>query len=370
MTDVSDPRAEMAGAKAERRHLTILFGDMIGSTALATRLDPEDLGVIIHSVHVAFRDAIHRYDGHIAQYLGDGVLAYFGFPTPHEDAAERAVNAGLRMIESVAALSFPNIPPLQLHVGIATGLVLIAGHGTGKAIELVGEAPNLAAMLQEEAQAGQILVSAQTRRLLGGLFELADLGERPFKGSQTPVPVWNVVRRGAAQSRFDARRTAQLTDFVGREPELAALQGEYDKAKAGAGRLVTISGEPGIGKSRLVAAFRERLAGDGFRALTFQCSSYHTSSPWYPIIRHLEDAAGIGHGNPPHVKLQLLAALVGRLMSEQQQQEIVPLLAALLSIPTDERYPTPELMPQQQKRRTLAALVARDFAPRPRGSRS
>jgi class 3 adenylate cyclase/predicted ATPase len=357
MTDVSNPRAEMPGAKAERRHLTILFGDMIGSTSLASRLDPEDLGVIIHSVQVAFRDAIHRYDGHIAQYLGDGVLAYFGFPTAHEDAAERAVNAGFRMIESVSALSFPNIPPLQLHVGIATGLVLIAGHGTGNAIELVGEAPNLAAMLQEEAQAGQILVSAQTRRLLGGLFELADLGERPFKGSQTPVPVWNVIGRGAAQSRFDARRAAQLTNFVGRELELGALQGQYDKAKAGAGRLVTISGEPGIGKSRLVAAFRERLANDRFRALTFQCSSYHTSSPWYPVIRHLEDAAGISQGSPPAVNLQLLEGLVGRILSDVHA-EIVPLLAALLSIPTDERYPALELTPQQRKRRTLAALLA------------
>ena len=301
--------------------------------------------------------SIHRYDGHVAQYLGDGVLAYFGFPTAHEDAAERAVNAALRMIESVAALTLPHAPPLQLHVGIATGLVLVGGHGTGREVELVGEAPNLAAMLQEEAEAGEILVSAQTRRLLGGLFELVDHGERPFKGSQTPVRVWRVAGRGAAQSRFDARRAAQLTDFVGRQAELAVLHAEFGKAKAGDGRLVTISGEPGIGKSRLVAAFRQRLAGETFRALTFQCSSYHRSSPWYPIIRHLEDAAGIGQGSPPFDKLQLLEALIGRRLSDARQ-EIVPLLAALLSIPTGDRYPAPELTPQQQKRRTLAALLA------------
>jgi class 3 adenylate cyclase/predicted ATPase len=357
MTDASDKRPEAAGARAERRHLTILFGDIVGSTTLAARLDPEDLHAIIHAVHSAMIDAIHRYDGQIAQFLGDGVLAYFGYPTAHEDAAERAVNAALQMIQAVPALSLPNAPRIQLHAGIASGLVLVSGPGGGRGTELIGEAPNLAAMLQEEAQAGQILVSAQTRSLLGGLFELADYGERPFKGSRQAVPVWRVLGRSAAQSRFDARRSAQLTEFVGREAELAVLRAEYDKAKAGRGRLVTIAGEPGIGKSRLVAALRKRLAGETFRPLLFQCSSYHTSSPWYPIIRHLEDAAGIGQGSPPSLKLQLLEALVGRLLSDERAA-IVPLLAALLSIPTGGRYAPLELTPQQHKRRTIAALLA------------
>ncbi|MGH6923303.1 MAG: AAA family ATPase [Propylenella sp.] len=358
MTDVGRTPAKSVGVKAERRNLTVLFGDVVGSSALATQLDPEDLREVLRSVQAAFRDAIGRYDGHIARYLGDGVLAYFGFPVAHEDDAERAVNAGLQMIASVSALSFPRIPPPKLHIGIATGLVVVGdliGEGPSREFELIGEAPNLAAWLQQQAGPNQILVSPTTRRLLGETFEVEDVGERTAKGHKEPLRVWSVLRRSAVQSRFDARRSARLARFVGREVELAALCEQYEKAKSGQGRLVSISGEPGIGKSRLIAALRERLAGEAHRTSLFQCSSYHTSSPWYPVIRHLEDAAGIAHDSPPPAKLQVLEELVDQRLPGRRE-EVVPLLAALLSIPTGERYPPLELTPPQLKRRTLAAL--------------
>ncbi len=359
MPDVQRPPVDAAGIRAERRNLTVLLADIVGSSALSVRLDPEDLRVILRAFQAACGNAIDRYEGHIAQYLGDGVLAYFGFPTAHEDDAERAVNAALQMIETVSALSFPHASPLELRVGIATGVVVVGdliGEGPSREFALVGEAPNLAAWLQHCAKPNQIVVAPQTRRLLGRAFEFADLGEHTAKGHQQPIRIWSVLRPSSVQSRFDARQRSQLTQFIGREAALANLQMHFDSAKRAQAQLVAVSGEPGIGKSRLIATFRERLAEENVSTLLLQCSSYHTSSPWYPIIRHLEDAAGIGQETDPALKLQKLESWLDKIGADRCS--VVPVLAALLSISTGQAYPPLALTPMQQKRRTFEVLAS------------
>src|SRR5262245_18825453 len=358
MPNLQRPPAEALGIKAERRNLTVLFCDIVGSSALSAKLDPEDLREILLAFQASCGDAISRYDGHIARYMGDGVLAYFGFPTAHEDDTERAVNAALQMVASIPGLRFPSTPPLALRIGIATGLVVVGdliGEDASREFALIGEAPNLAAFLQQSAKPNQILVSPQTRRLLGRSFEFADQGEHPVKGHEQPVRIWSGLGSSAVRSRFDARRSSQLTPLVGREGELEKLLKHFDNAKRGEGQLVAISGEPGIGKSRLITAFRSRLDRESYGFLLLQCSSYHTSSPWYPVVRYLEDATGIGHGTASSLKLEKLEAWIGQFNVDCES--IAPALAALLSIPTGNRYAQLALTPQQQKKRTFAALL-------------
>jgi class 3 adenylate cyclase/predicted ATPase len=364
---MASPKGKTRGAerqpvppvKADRRHLTVLFCDVVGSTQLSTQLDPEDLREVLHQFQRCCGEAIARYDGHIARYMGDGILAYFGFPQAHEDDAERAVNAALAMLEAVSALRFQRAPAIKIRVGIATGLVVVGdliGEGPSREFALVGEAPNLAAWLQQHADPNQILVAPSTRRLIGELFQLADLGEHEVKGHERQVRVWKVLRASAVPSRFEARRSATVTALMGRESELGKLRHLYQLAKRGKGQLVLLSGEPGIGKSRLIMTLRNEFAQE-CRTLSFQCSSYHTSSAWYPVIRYLEDAAEIGSDATPESKLEKLSDLVDRHLKEQRDS-VVPLLAALLSIPTGDRYSPLELVPQQQKDRTFAALLA------------
>ena len=351
--------ADAGGIKAERRHLTVLFCDVVGSSALSTRLDPEDLRHILRAFQNCCGDAIRNFDGHIARYMGDGILAYFGFPAAHEDDAERAVRAALQAIKSVSALSFPGTTPIEIRIGIATGLVVVGdliGEGPSREFALIGEAPNLAAQLQQLAKPNQILVASNTQRLLGQLFELEDLGEQQVKGHSNPVRIWSVLRSSGVASRFEARRSAHLTPFIGRDAELVLLHECFGKAKAGKGQFVAISGEPGIGKSRLITTFRRQLPRDSCRPLLFQCSSYHTSSPWYPVIRHLEDALDVSYDAPSSLKLQKLEALMDD-VPHKKRALIVPLLASLLGIPTDPHYPPLDLTPQIQKQRTFAAML-------------
>ncbi len=346
------------GSKAERRNLTVLFCDIVGSSALSTQFDPEDLRDILHAFQAACGEAIRRYDGHIARYMGDGVLAYFGFPAAHEDDAERAVNAALQMAEAVPALTFHGAAQLKVRIGIATGLVVVGdliGEGPSREFALIGEAPNLAASLQQNAQPNQILVSPSTRRLLAQQFEFADLGEHHVKGHDQPIQMWQVLRAAAVPSRFEARQSSRLTPFFGRDQELSALHGLFEKARLGHGQTIAICGEAGIGKSRLVTAFRNSLGDEKFRTLLFQCSSYHTNSPWYPVIRHLEDATGITYDASPSLKLEKLEAMVDHYLSSQRDT-VVPLLAALMSIPVGKKYPALELTPQQQKKKTFEAM--------------
>jgi class 3 adenylate cyclase/predicted ATPase len=351
--------ADAIGVKPERRHLTMLFCDIVGSTALSARLDPEDLRQILHEFQSCCSDAIRRYEGHIARFMGDGVLAYFGFPTAHEDDAERAVNTALRIVECVSASVPLAAHRIEVRIGIATGLVVVGdliGEGPTREFAIVGEAPNLAASLQQFAKPNQILISPRTMRLIGSLFELQDIGNHSIKGLNQQVRVYRVLKTRAVGSRFEAHRSSHLTPLVGRDPELAVLEERYRKAERGAGQLMLITGEPGIGKSRLVTALRHRLDEESCCQLVLQCASYHTSSAWYPVIRYLEDAAGISGDTPPGLRLQKLEALTAQHVN-QHSEWMMPLLAALLSIPTQDRYAPLKLTPPEQKNQTFVALL-------------
>jgi class 3 adenylate cyclase/predicted ATPase len=353
------PVTGVGNAKAGRRQLTVAFCDVVGSTALSSQLDPEDLRKILHAFQSCCGSAIRRYGGHVARFMGDGVLAYFGFPTAHEDDAERAVNAALQIVASVSALAIPMAGRLQIRIGIATGLVVVGdliGEGPSQEFAAVGEAPNLAARLQQLAEPNQILVAPLTRRLLGKLFEFADLGDHRIRGLERRVRVWSVLRASSVATRFEARQSSQLTPLVGREKELVLLETRYRKVKRGKGQVITISGEPGIGKSRLVTAVRSRLSGKMHCPSSIQCSSYHTNTAWHPIIRYLEEIAEIARDTPHMLRLDKLVGLVERYLANKAGA-IVPYLAALLSIPTGDRYAPLELTPQQQKNRTFAALL-------------
>jgi class 3 adenylate cyclase/predicted ATPase len=342
---------------ADRRHLTVLICDLVDSTALSARLDPEDLRQILHDFQSCCGAAIRRYDGHIARFMGDGMLAYFGFPAAHEDDAERAVTAGLEIVQSVSRLSGPNAP-LAVRIGIASGLVIVGdliGEGPAREFALVGEAPNLAARLQALAEPNQILIAPQTRSLVGRMFELGDLGEHRVKGFGHEVRVWRVLRPSFIESRFEARQPLQPTPLIGREAELAVLLERYGKVEGGQGQVVLICGEPGIGKSRLAVALRRELAHDAHCPPAFQCSSYHSSTAWHPIIRHLDRAAAINQEMSAAAKLRKLEGFIEEL--EQDPKSMVPLLAALLSVPTDGRYAPLTLMPQQQKQETASAIL-------------
>src|SRR6516164_8272793 len=273
-------------ADAERRQLTVMFCDLVGSTELSSRLDPEDLREVIAAYHRAVAKAVSGFDGFVAKYMGDGVLVYFGYPLAHEDDAERAVRAGLALIDAVGRLEAKAVM-LQARVGIATGLVVVGdliGEGSAQEQSVVGETPNLAARLQSVAEADAVVIAASTRRLVGDFFEYHDLGAIEVKGIAEPVPAWQVLRSSAVASRFEALRGAGLTSLVGRDEELDILLRRWARAKAGDGQVVLISGEPGIGKSRITAVLAERLHAESYLRLRYFCSPYHQDSALYPFI--------------------------------------------------------------------------------------
>ena len=350
--------ATIRPGQAERRQLTVLFCDLVGSTELAARLDPEDMGQVIRTYHGACTETIERWGGHVAKYMGDGVLAYFGWPQAHEDDAERAVRAGLALMQALAGVTTPAGAPLAARVGIATGLVMVGeliGEGAAKEQTVVGETPNLAARLQALAAPGSVVISQSTRRLVGGLFELADLGPQNLKGFAAPLAVWRVDGEGHAEGRFEALHGERLTPLVGRDQELSILLERWGSAREGDGQVVLLVGEPGIGKSRMIRTLRERLAGEPHIALSHYCSPHHTNSALYPVIDLLERAARLDREAPPEVQLAKLEAVLGQ--TSDRLDEAVPLLAALLGVPIGQRYPTLALTPEIQKRRTLQALV-------------
>jgi hypothetical protein len=305
--------------------------------------------------------AITRFGGTVAKYMGDGVLAYFGYPHAQEDAAERAVRAGLGLVEAVGRLTPRAGRAPQVRVGVATGLVVVGdlvGEGAAREEAVVGETPNLAARLQALAEPDTVVIAPTTRRLIGGAFECADLGPHELKGFPEPVNVWRVLGTGGAESRFEARGAAAgLTPLVGREEELALLLRRWELAKGGEGQVVLLSGEPGIGKSRLVRALRERLEAEvePHTPLLHQCLPYHTHSALHPIIDQLERAAGFGRDDAPAARLAKLEALLAR--SGTDAASAAPLLAALLALPTEGGHPPLELAPQRRKELTLEALV-------------
>jgi class 3 adenylate cyclase/predicted ATPase len=349
---------QKADGAAERRHLTVMICDLVGSTALSARLDPEDMRTVIDAYHAACARIMPTYDGFLAEFRGDGILAYFGYPRAHEDDAERAVRAGLDIIAAVAALKTRAGEPLAVRVGIATGLVIVgnlSGKGALREHAVVGDTPNLAARLLALAEPGTIVVAASTRRLLGDLFRLRDLGQHEVKGIAEPVAAWAVEGVSTSESRFEAVRVSGLTDVIGRENELDFLLQRQRLAWRGEGQIVLISGEPGIGKSRLAAALVERIVGVPHRLLRYQCSPYHTNSALRPIIAQLERAAGFKTDDTAEQRLDKLEALLAS--SGSRVQAVASLFAALLSIPFGQRYPPLALSPTQLRRRTLAALL-------------
>jgi class 3 adenylate cyclase/predicted ATPase len=342
--------------QAERRQLTVMFCDLVGSTALASRLDPEDLREVIGTYHRCVAETVARLDGFVANYMGDGVLVYFGYPRAHEDDAERAVRTGLALIEAVGRLQAPE--RLRVRVGIGTGLVVVGDLvGSGEAQErgVVGETPNLAARLQASADPDTVVIETRTRRLIGDLFEYRDLGTLEVKGFVERVQAFRVLRPSAIESRFEALRAATLTPVVGREEELGLLLRRWEQAKGGEGRVVLLSGEPGIGKSRLVAALGERLRDEPHARPRYFCSPHHQDSPWQPVIAQLERAAEFARDDPPEARLAKLEALLAP--TGEPPTEDVALLAELLSLPLGDRYPLPPLPPQRKRERTLAALL-------------
>jgi class 3 adenylate cyclase/predicted ATPase len=361
------PASATASHEAERRQLTVLFVDLVGSTALAARLDPEDMGRMIRAYHETCTEVVKRWGGHVAKYMGDGVLAYFGWPQAHEDEAERSVRAGLELVEAVGALDSPAVTSggglerkqrLAARVGVATGLVMVGeliGEGAAKEQMVVGETPNLAARLQALAAPGSVVISQSTRRLVGGLFQLADLGPRRLKGFAEPLAAWRVEGEGRAESRFEALHGEHLTPLVGREHELGILLERWAWAKDGEGQIVLLSGEPGIGKSRLTRSLIERLADAPHTRLRYYCSPHHTNSALYPVTEQLERAAGFHVEDSADTRLDKLEVVLAE--ATDNFVEVAPLIAALLSIQAKPRYPPLNLTPEEQKLRTFEALL-------------
>src|SRR3984893_13041543 len=342
-----------ARVDAERRQLTVMFCDLVGSTALSTRHDPEDLRELIGDYHRAVSKTVGRFDGFVAKYMGDGVLVYFGSPQAHEDDAERAVRSGLAVIEAVGHL--PAREDLRLRLGIATGLAVVGdliGEGAAQERGVVGETPNLAARLQALAAPNTLIIGEATRRQIGGLFDLADLGLQALAGFAEPQPAWRVIGESGMLSRFEALRSGE-TPLVGRDEEVELLIRRWQQAKAGEGRVVLVSGEPGIGKSRLTAALSEHIGRDPHTRLRYFCSPHHQDSAFYPVIGQLERAAGFARDDGPEAKLDTLTTLLG----PAAETADISLLAELLSLPGGDRFAPLDLSPQRKKARTLAALL-------------
>ncbi|MBV9198701.1 MAG: AAA family ATPase [Alphaproteobacteria bacterium] len=350
--------AASEATQAERRQLTVMFCDLVGSTALSSQLDPEDLREVIAAYHRAVTALVLEIGGFVAKYMGDGVLAYFGYPRAHEDDAERAVRAGLSLIDAVGRLDVKSIR-LQTRVGIATGLVIVGdllGEGSAQEQSVVGETPNLAARLQAGAEPNTVVIAESTYRLVGKLFEYRNLGAIEVRGMAAPVPAWQVLRPSAVASRFEALRGSVLNRLVGRDEEIGLLMRRWERARAGAGQVVLVSGEAGVGKSRMTAELEERLRDAPHFRQRFFCSPYRQDSALYPFIEQIGRASGFAPADTSGAKLEKLEALLAR---GSLPSEDVAFLAYLVSLPGSERYPLPNLSPQRKKERTLEALLRR-----------
>jgi class 3 adenylate cyclase/predicted ATPase len=342
---------------AERRQLTIMFCDLVGSTALAARLDPEDMRGIIAAYHKCCASLIQRSGGFVAKYMGDGVLAYFGYPLAHEHDAELAVRAGLAIVDAAPKLETAAGAPLHVRVGIGTGIVVVGdlvGSGESQERGVVGDTPNLAARLQGIAEPDSVVIAESTRNLLGDLFELVDLGPQNLKGVAALTRAWAAVRPSAQESRFEALHAGGLAAMIGRDEESELLLSRWAKAKSGEGHVVLLSGEAGIGKSRLAAAILERLAGEPHVRMRYFCSPQHTDSALYPIIGHMERAAALSREDGVKASLDKLDALLSKSSTSPEDAAI---LADILSLPNYGRYPAIELAPQQRRQKTMEALI-------------
>ncbi len=345
--------------QAERRQVTVMFCDLVGSTALSARLDPEDLRQVILAYQSAVAGAIARMDGHVARFMGDGVLAYFGYPQAHEDDAERAIRAGLECVNAVASQNVLSESSMAARVGIATGLVVVGdliGRGANQEHAIVGETPNLAARLQGVAQPGEVVIARETRGLIGALFDLEASGPHDLKGIADPVEAFVVLGNRAIESRFEAHLVGGPAAMVGRDQELALIMERWQQARSGEGQVVLLSGEAGIGKSRISRAVIDAVAQQPHVRISCQCSPYHVDSALYPVTQQLERMTALAPGDGPDDRLSKLEEVLARAFDDPA--EAAPLFAALLGIAAEHRYGKLDLSPGEQRRLTLEALVA------------
>jgi DNA-binding SARP family transcriptional activator len=343
---------------SERRQLTIMACNIVGSMSLSARLDPEDMHDLIAAFYKAVAEEVSRFDGFVAQYLSDGVLVYFGYPAASEHDAEQAMRASLAILDAVCTLKVSSGVTLETSLGIATGLVVVGerpGTGDTQRRVAIGEAPSMAAQLQALAAPGEIVIAASTHRLVGRMFDCRALSAVEMERLPQPAEAWQVRGEKAGVSRFEARRVGELSPLVGRQEEIELLLRRWDQAKLGEGQVVLLSGEPGIGKSRIAESLLDKLRGEQRACLRYSCSPHHAHSPLYPFIAQLEQAAGFEPGCDASEKLDKLKVLLKPTAKNLPRD--VALFAELLGVPLDERYPALMISPQQKREMTLTALL-------------
>ena len=358
---VSGDAQQRRSGGGERRHLSVLFCDLVGSTAIAAQLDPEEWRETIAGYHRAAAAAITRFDGYVAKYLGDGVMAYFGWPAAHDNDAERAARAGLAIIDAISKLhELPWHAKLAARVGIDSGPVVV-GKGAGGEVDVFGDAPNIAARVQAIAAPGTVAITDATHRLVAGLFVVEDCGAQELKGLEGPLQLYRMVRPSGMRGRFPAMAAMRgMTPFVGREDELRSLVHRWERVLDGEGQVVTIIGEAGIGKSRLVQRFREEIATTPYTWLECATAPFFQNTPFYAVADMLQQSF---HWDASHTTEQRLAALEASLgPAGLDPDEAVPLIAPLLDLPIGTRYPPLLMAPDQQRKRLLATVVAWTFA--------
>ena len=348
----------------ERRQLTLMFCDLVGSTALTAQRDPEDMADLIRAFQGAVSTAVGRFEGHVAKWMGDAAMVYFGYPRAHEDDAERATRAAVALVEAVAELRREHDTTLQVRIGIATGLVVVgelSGEGEARLRGLVGDTPDFAMRLQARAEPDTIVVSEATRRLLGNAFEMKELGSQALRGIDAPAAAWLILGERENVSRFEASRSETLTPFVGRDTEIALLVERWHRAAKAQGQVAVLSGEAGIGKSRVLATLRERIGEQNYLPLRYQCSPHHVNDAFHPVMGQIWFAAGFVSGEAAGSRLDKLEKMIES--TGLSSADIAPYLASLLGLPTGDRYPAldlapSELAPSELKERMMATLLA------------